>query len=83
VMRQPFSVLRSGPTSLLACNRASLFFYGTYVFIQYIDIVSIDQELMYSIQFQSFLLLLDLPGDILYSKFKYSGDKEFHFFIPF
>jgi hypothetical protein len=50
---------------MLASNKASLFFYGIYVFTQYINIVSIGQELMCSIEFQSFLSLLDL---IVYSK---------------
>jgi len=49
-----FSVFTSRSTSLLASNRASLLFpYGIYVIAQHIDI-STDQELTYSIQFQSF-----------------------------
>jgi len=57
-----FAVFTSEPTSLLASNRASVF-YGIYVFTQYINIISTDQELMYSIQFQSFIFL-DLPDGI-------------------
>jgi hypothetical protein len=35
--------------------------YGIYVVAQYINTVSIDQELMYSIPYQSFLIFMDLP----------------------
>jgi hypothetical protein len=43
----------------------SISLYGIYVFAQYIYIFSIvDQELIYSSQFQSFLIFLDLPDGI-------------------
>jgi len=50
------SASSSRPTFLLAFDRAPVFFlYGTYVFTQYINVVSIDQKLMCSIQFPSLL----------------------------
>jgi len=52
------------PTSLLATNRASVFFFiyiYIYVLALYISIVSIDLELMCSIEFQFFPIFLDLP----------------------
>jgi len=63
-----FSVFTSRPTSLLASNTATAFLYSIYVFIQYINMVSIDQELTYSTQFQSFLTFLDLPENISQNK---------------
>jgi hypothetical protein len=78
------SVFTSRPTLLLASNSFSVFLYGVYVFAQYSNIVSIDQEVMCSVQFQFFLLLLDLPDDF-YSKakLKISGDKAYPCFMPF
>jgi hypothetical protein len=47
-----FSVFNSGPTSLSASNRGFCVpLYGIYTFNQYTDNVSIELELMFSIQF--------------------------------
>jgi len=54
-------VFTSRPNSLLASNTASVLLYGIYIFAQYINIVSMNQKLMCSIQLQSFLIFLDLP----------------------
>jgi hypothetical protein len=62
-----FSVFTCRPTSLPASNRASVSFFDIYVFTGYINIVSTDQELTYSIQFHS-LILLDLPDGIFQSE---------------
>jgi hypothetical protein len=58
-----FSVFSSRLTSLLASNTFFCVF-GIYVSNQYISIVSRDKDLVYSIQFQSFLIYLDLSEDI-------------------
>jgi len=61
-------VFTSRPTFLLACKKTCVFLYGIYVFTQHINIVSIDEQLMRSIQIQSFLIFLDLPNGIIYTK---------------
>jgi hypothetical protein len=40
----------------------------TYVFSHYIIVITIGQKLMYAIQFQSFLVLLDPPDGIFQSR---------------
>jgi hypothetical protein len=41
-------------------EEACVFLHGAYVFTQYINTVSTDQELMYSIQFHSSMIFLNL-----------------------
>jgi len=38
--------------------------HGIYDFVQYVNIVSTDQEMMCSIQFQSFLIFFSLPDGL-------------------
>jgi hypothetical protein len=52
------------PVNLQQRDLLCLFFCDIYVFAQYNNIISTDQELMYSIQFQSFLTFLDVPEGI-------------------
>jgi hypothetical protein len=59
-----FSAFTSIPTILLASNLASLFFYGIYVFHEWINYISIDKKLMRSIQLQCFLGFLRLANGI-------------------
>jgi len=58
------SVFTSTRTSLLASNRFCVFLYDIYAVTEHTDIVSREQELMWSIQFQFFLILLNLPDGI-------------------
>jgi hypothetical protein len=66
------SELTSRQASLLASNKASVFFflYGIYVFSRYINRISIGQKLMCPIQFQFFRVLLDPPDGIFVNKFE-------------
>jgi len=59
-----FSVFTSRQTSLLASDRTSVFLFMVCIFSTNvcINIVSIDQGLMYSVQFQSFIFLDPLDG---------------------
>jgi hypothetical protein len=63
-----FSGFTSRPTSLLASNIASVFFYGMCVLPHYINIISIGQKLLCPIQFQSFLALLEPVNGIFQNK---------------
>jgi hypothetical protein len=64
-----FSGFASKPTSLLASNRAFVFFCMVSMFFShYINVVNVDQKLMSPIQFQSFLILLDPYNGIFQSK---------------
>jgi hypothetical protein len=54
-----YPVYACRPTSLAASNTVSVI-YGICVFTQHINTVSMDQELMCSIHFQSFLIFLDI-----------------------
>jgi hypothetical protein len=54
--------------------------YDIYIFVQYINIVSIDQELICLIQILSFLIFLDLPSK---EKLKSNDDKASLRFRPF
>jgi hypothetical protein len=49
-------------------NRVSVFFCMVSVFSHYINIIGIGQKLMCPIQFQSFLVLLNLPDGTFQSK---------------
>jgi hypothetical protein len=61
------------PTSLRAYNRVSVFvLYSFHIFTQYINIVSVDQELMYFIYLHSFLMAFSKV------KLKNSGIKPHH-----
>jgi len=68
----------------IACNSLFVFIYGICVFTRYINIVSIDQELICSIQVQSFLIFFAFPNGISFSKskFKSNGNKA-SCFTPF
>jgi len=75
-----FSVFTSRTTSLLASNQNfSSFLCGICVFRHYINIVSIDQEPLCSIQFQSFVIFLDLL--MAYSKAKLKGSVMKHLLV--
>jgi hypothetical protein len=54
------------PTSLLAS--VTVFVYDIYIFSHYINIINTGQKLMYPIQVQSLLVLLDPPDGIFQSK---------------
>jgi len=70
-------VITTRPASLVASNRACVFLYGIYVFTQCSNIINTVQELMCSIQFQSF--------PMAYSKanLKSNGNKESPCFRPY
>jgi hypothetical protein len=55
-MQLVFSVFTPRSTFLLASVRVSLYLHGIYVTPQYVNIISIDQKLICSIQFQPHLL---------------------------
>jgi len=57
-------VFTSRPTSLLVLVEFCVFLYVIYVFTQVNNTVSTDQELMRYIQFQSFLIFLNLSDGI-------------------
>jgi len=59
-----FSVFTYKATSLPALTELLAFLYGIYVFAQYINMVSINQNLVCSIQFESFLNFLDVSGSM-------------------
>jgi hypothetical protein len=59
-------VFTSRPISLPASNRASVFFlYGINISTQYFNTISINQELICYMQFQSLLIFLDLTDGVL------------------
>jgi hypothetical protein len=76
-----FSVFTFRPTSLWASNRTSVFSFRVFIYIctQYINVISIDQEMMHSIQ----LIFLDLLMTYSKAKLKSNGDKLYPCFRPF
>jgi hypothetical protein len=59
-----FSTFTSRPTFLVASDAASVSLYGIYVFSQYIKPVNIDQEVMCSFRFQSFLIFFEFTNSV-------------------
>jgi len=57
-MHLVFSVFTPTSTFVLASRSACVYIYDIYVFNQYITILSIDQGLVCSIKFQTFLVFL-------------------------
>jgi len=59
-----FCLYTSRPTSLVVSDSTYLFALCYLCFQQYINIISVDQKLIFYIQFQSFPNFLDLPDGI-------------------
>jgi len=62
-----FSVFNSRLVTLLPANKASLFFFVICLFPP-INIISTNQKLMYTIQFQAILLYLNPLKGLFYTK---------------
>jgi len=77
-----FSVFVSGPTSLLTSKTASLYLYSIYALAQYINMVSTDQELTFSIQSHSLWISCTFPVAYSKAKLKNNGDKSSPCFRP-
>lgn len=79
------SVLLPGPASLLATYKRCVFFRAvfTYVVIQEINVIRLEQTLMVTIRIQSFVVYFGLPNGTFWRILKGDGDRVPRRFRPF